>query len=143
MFHSAAVSDFLVAGTYAPTPGSRARQSGDQIVWEGNPPSLTSAAAGSQKVAKLRRVNGVGVCLDSYFGIGRDIESAAQAGEQKLEFSGLDRCGSSPAEENAIDLFAGPIWLRPRTAGPKLPRHQSARKRTRTNRHCNGCSRAH
>jgi phosphopantothenate-cysteine ligase/phosphopantothenoylcysteine decarboxylase/phosphopantothenate--cysteine ligase len=49
--HSAAVSDFQVAGVYAPAPGTRAKASTGSVMWESadGAPRLVSVAAGKVK----------------------------------------------------------------------------------------------
>src|SRR5947209_1625132 len=47
--HSAAVSDYCVAGTYAPQPGTHARPNEGSITWEGEPPALIDVTAGKVK----------------------------------------------------------------------------------------------
>ena len=49
IIHSAAVSDYRVAGTYAPQPGTRARQIEGGIAWEGEPAALVDVTAGKVK----------------------------------------------------------------------------------------------
>jgi phosphopantothenate---cysteine ligase (CTP) len=52
VIHSAAVSDYRVAGVYAPAPGTRAAAVGGEIAWENEtsePPRLESIAAGKVK----------------------------------------------------------------------------------------------
>jgi phosphopantothenoylcysteine synthetase/decarboxylase len=52
VIHTAAVSDYRVAGIYAPVPGTRAAAAGDAISWESatdQPPRLDSIAAGKVK----------------------------------------------------------------------------------------------
>jgi phosphopantothenate---cysteine ligase (CTP) len=52
VIHSAAVSDYRVAGVYTPAPGTRAAASGDEIAWAsamGEPPRLENIAAGKVK----------------------------------------------------------------------------------------------
>jgi phosphopantothenate---cysteine ligase (CTP) len=52
VIHTAAVSDYRVAGVYAPTPGTRALGVGDEIAWEsasGEMPRMASIAAGKVK----------------------------------------------------------------------------------------------
>jgi phosphopantothenoylcysteine synthetase/decarboxylase len=49
VIHSAAVSDYCVAGAFAPEPGTRARPHDGGIVWEGDPPALADVSAGKVK----------------------------------------------------------------------------------------------
>jgi phosphopantothenoylcysteine synthetase/decarboxylase len=52
LIHSAAVADFVVAGVYAPAPGTRAVQSTADLLWESvgdTPPRLLDVAAGKVK----------------------------------------------------------------------------------------------
>lgn len=52
VIHTAAVSDFLVAGVYAPASGTHAREEGTALVWEnkeGLPPRLLDVAASKVK----------------------------------------------------------------------------------------------
>jgi phosphopantothenoylcysteine synthetase/decarboxylase len=51
VIHSAAVSDFLVAGVYAPAPGTHARETARDLAWEAESgaPRLLDVAAGKVK----------------------------------------------------------------------------------------------
>jgi len=125
VIHSAAVSDYRVAGTYAPQPGTRARPNDGGIAWEGEPPALVDVTAGKVKsnapelwlrllptakiIDRLRSDWGFrGVLVKFKLEVGVNEEELLAIAEASRQHSGADLMVANTLEGAAYWALLGP-----------------------------------
>lgn len=125
IIHSAAVSDYRVAGTYALQPGTRAQPVEGGVAWEGEPPAFTDVAAGKVKsnapelwlrllptpkiIDRLRSTWGFrGVLVKFKLEVGVEEEELLAIAEVSRQHSGADLMVANTLEGAAHWAYLGP-----------------------------------